>query len=234
MKGYTLIETLIAAGLGVVLLGCITMFAVLGLRLWHAAADKTEVDEAVLTCMQTFRTLLLASDVNSVYINPSGVAAGLSFLSGVGPDGTLQSEANCPGMLPCPLPSTSATVLPFTQDGLVIWQHFQILYYNPSDQTLRLATQDFTSTTTPPAYYRLTQYTPADTDHRVAGDIQALEISDAPFYPAGHVLNPTPTQNPIYIRITGQKPGVAYTMTLPAAVSLDNSPNTGGFVHAVP
>jgi prepilin-type N-terminal cleavage/methylation domain-containing protein len=224
--GFTLVEVLVASVVGVLLLGAVSMFAVLGVRLWTSGAEKVEVDQSALLALHAYETLLEASDVNSVYLNPTGVTAGISFLSGMGLTGRLQYVVSTPQPLGASTPGTSPSPGShgpgMVDDGMVLWQSRQVLYLQPADNTLRLANIPVAPPSLSPQPYRTAAYTPSPLDHLVAANIVLVQVSDAPLTLTNHTLNPTPTQNPIYVSVTAQKAGLPYTATLSTAIVLDN------------
>lgn len=230
--GFTLVEVLVASVVGVLLIGAVSMFAVLGVRLWHSGAEKVEVDQSALLALHAYETMLEASDINSVYLNPTGVTAGISFLCG-NADGRLQYFVSTPGTPPN-APTSGMPPPGMVDDGRILWQSRQILYFNSSDGTLRLGIMPIAPASLSPQPYRLSQYTPSPQDHLVTANITQVQVSDAPFSLPDHTLNPTPWQNPVYVTVTAQKTGFAYTTTLSTAITLDNGIVNGGPPNATP
>src|SRR5205807_850119 len=88
-RGFTLLEVLIASSLVVLLSGVILSFVNAALKMWTLSQEEGEDQMTVLLACHAVQNYLQHSDIRSVFINPSGAAAGVSCLSGLDDKGNI-------------------------------------------------------------------------------------------------------------------------------------------------
>jgi hypothetical protein len=226
-------------GLCALLFGVLLAFAVQGVKLWRLGADKVDVNESALVALHVCQGLLQKSDIESAYLNPNGVNSGMSFLSAVDTNGILQFVVTTPSPSTCaqPCPSSCASAAanapapqPYSQDGYLLWQKWQILYFDSASRTLRLGEVQLSAPSIAPQPFRLTDYSPSLQDRILAKNIDSVQFSTSPQSQAcAPPLVQAPMANPIYVQVTASRTyqNQPYETTLQSAIVLENGFTTG-------
>lgn len=150
----TVVETLISATVGFMMLATVATLMVRGLDMWTTGQQRASSQQGALLAIHRMTWELQASDVKSVSLYARGSGPnrdGLSFLSAMR-DGVIQHDEN----------------------GEILWQKFVVFYHDPDTSTIRRQEVPIETPTRDPDPLKLDDFVPSTSDKVVANGIASL------------------------------------------------------------
>lgn len=152
-----MVETLVSASVGFIMLATVATLMVRGLDMWTMGQQRASAQQGALLALHRMTWEMQMSDVKSVsrYFRGTGPNRdGLSFLSAV-KDGAIQHDEN----------------------GEILWQRFVVFYRDPDTNAIRRQEIPLAEPARDPDPLKLASFTPSNNDAIVANGIAALSSS---------------------------------------------------------
>lgn len=186
--GATLLELVVASAIAMLLLLATYQLLVPGLRIWASTNERGHLQQQVVSAVVRLQHDLKLTSIGSLTIDTQSVrdldlgtderASSVSFVSAMRDDATMRVR----------------------NDGSLVWDHFVVVYLDPSRHELRLGRRPLPAADTPSVTPRLDHFLPEPEDRVLARQIRGFTV-DSPLDPSSD----EPLRvNPVTITVHGR------------------------------